>query len=214
MIQNSRSPPTLRVSSCSLFLHWVALSPGSLVLVQSLPSPPSLASIVQLPWGCPASDLSLPFAHCDSRAGWSATKAAMSSLTTSSEGENSTPRFVVGSRDDETEFLGSNMKTDETDFFEDDEEEESVRRSQHSGLEHLCGIPGSQPGFAWLLLGLQVVGSAGDTAPGCVAQLWDTAVAFMTGHVASCSRPHCLRKSSFFCKSDLGKLVDFFVLET
>uniref|UniRef100_A0A672U1C9 Inositol hexakisphosphate and diphosphoinositol-pentakisphosphate kinase n=1 Tax=Strigops habroptila TaxID=2489341 RepID=A0A672U1C9_STRHB len=48
----------------------------------------------------------------------------MSSLTTSSEGENSTPRFVVGSRDDETDFLGSNMKTDETDFFEDDEEEE------------------------------------------------------------------------------------------
>ncbi|XP_064373823.1 inositol hexakisphosphate and diphosphoinositol-pentakisphosphate kinase 1 isoform X5 [Dromaius novaehollandiae] len=49
----------------------------------------------------------------------------MSSLTTSSEGENPTPRFVVGSRDDETDFLGSNMKTDEIDFFEDDEEEES-----------------------------------------------------------------------------------------
>ncbi|XP_039932790.1 inositol hexakisphosphate and diphosphoinositol-pentakisphosphate kinase 1 isoform X2 [Hirundo rustica] len=48
----------------------------------------------------------------------------MSSLTTSSEGENATPRFVVGSRDDETEVLGSNMKTDETDFFEDDEEED------------------------------------------------------------------------------------------
>ncbi|XP_064525503.1 inositol hexakisphosphate and diphosphoinositol-pentakisphosphate kinase 1 isoform X1 [Pseudopipra pipra] len=54
----------------------------------------------------------------------------MSSLTTSSEGENSTPRFVVGSRDDETEFLGSNMKTDETDFFEDDEEEESPPERQ------------------------------------------------------------------------------------
>ncbi|XP_031978954.1 inositol hexakisphosphate and diphosphoinositol-pentakisphosphate kinase 1 isoform X6 [Corvus moneduloides] len=64
------------------------------------------------------------------RAGWLATEAAMSSPTTSSEGENSTPRFVVGSRDDETEFLGSNMKTDETDFFEDDEEEESPPERQ------------------------------------------------------------------------------------
>ncbi|XP_074405075.1 inositol hexakisphosphate and diphosphoinositol-pentakisphosphate kinase 1 isoform X7 [Zonotrichia albicollis] len=54
----------------------------------------------------------------------------MSSLTTSSEGENSAPRFVLGSRDDETEFLGSNMKTDETDFFEDDEEEESPPERQ------------------------------------------------------------------------------------
>ncbi|XP_037250649.1 inositol hexakisphosphate and diphosphoinositol-pentakisphosphate kinase 1 isoform X4 [Falco rusticolus] len=54
----------------------------------------------------------------------------MSSLTTSSEGDNSTPRFVVGSRDDETDFLGSNMKTDETDFFEDDEEEESPPERQ------------------------------------------------------------------------------------
>uniref|UniRef100_A0A8U8BLK2 Inositol hexakisphosphate and diphosphoinositol-pentakisphosphate kinase n=1 Tax=Geospiza parvula TaxID=87175 RepID=A0A8U8BLK2_GEOPR len=54
----------------------------------------------------------------------------MSSLTTSSEGESSAPRFVVGSRDDETEFLGSNMKTDETDFFEDDEEEESPPERQ------------------------------------------------------------------------------------
>ncbi|XP_069722874.1 inositol hexakisphosphate and diphosphoinositol-pentakisphosphate kinase 1 isoform X4 [Phaenicophaeus curvirostris] len=54
----------------------------------------------------------------------------MSSLTTSSEAENSTPRFVVGSRDDETDFLGSNMKTDETDFFEDDEEEESPPERQ------------------------------------------------------------------------------------
>ncbi|KFV64923.1 Inositol hexakisphosphate and diphosphoinositol-pentakisphosphate kinase 1, partial [Dryobates pubescens] len=54
----------------------------------------------------------------------------MSSLTTSTEGENSTPRFVVGSRDDETDFLGSNMKTDETDFFEDEEEEESPPERQ------------------------------------------------------------------------------------
>lgn len=58
----------------------------------------------------------------------------MSSLTTSSEGENPTARFVVGSRDDETDCLGSNMKMDETDFFEDDEEEESVRSSRHPGL--------------------------------------------------------------------------------
>ncbi|NXL90684.1 VIP1 kinase, partial [Alectura lathami] len=54
----------------------------------------------------------------------------MSSLTTSSEGETSAPRFVVGSRDDETDCLGSNMKTDETDFFEDDEEEESPPERQ------------------------------------------------------------------------------------
>ncbi|NXU53813.1 VIP1 kinase, partial [Turnix velox] len=54
----------------------------------------------------------------------------MSSLTTSSEGENSAPRFVVGSRDDETDFLESNMKTEETDFFEDDEEEESPPERQ------------------------------------------------------------------------------------
>uniref|UniRef100_A0A8C3LC77 Inositol hexakisphosphate and diphosphoinositol-pentakisphosphate kinase n=1 Tax=Chrysolophus pictus TaxID=9089 RepID=A0A8C3LC77_CHRPC len=54
----------------------------------------------------------------------------MSSLTTSNEGENPTPRFVVGSRDDETDFLGSNTKMDETDFFEDDEEEESPPERQ------------------------------------------------------------------------------------
>ncbi|KAM9532528.1 inositol hexakisphosphate and diphosphoinositol-pentakisphosphate kinase 1 isoform 2-T4 [Guaruba guarouba] len=54
----------------------------------------------------------------------------MSSPTTSSEGETSTPRFVVGSRDDETDVLGSNMKTDETDFFEDGEEEESPPERQ------------------------------------------------------------------------------------
>ncbi|NXA36148.1 VIP1 kinase, partial [Eudromia elegans] len=54
----------------------------------------------------------------------------MSSLTTSSEGENSAPRFVVGSRDDETDFLGSDMKTDEIDFFEDEEEEESPPERQ------------------------------------------------------------------------------------
>ncbi|NWW23779.1 VIP1 kinase, partial [Falcunculus frontatus] len=53
-----------------------------------------------------------------------------SPTTTSSEGESSTPRFVVGSKDDETEFLESNMKTDETDFFEDDEEEESPPERQ------------------------------------------------------------------------------------
>eukprot|EP00076_Gallus_gallus_P025179 XP_015147636.1 inositol hexakisphosphate and diphosphoinositol-pentakisphosphate kinase 1 isoform X4 [Gallus gallus] len=54
----------------------------------------------------------------------------MSSLTTSSEGENPTARFVVGSRDDETDCLGSNMKMDETDFFEDEEEEESPPERQ------------------------------------------------------------------------------------
>jgi len=104
----------------------------------------------------------------------------MSSLTTSSEGEISTPRFVVGSRDDETDSLGSNMKTDETDFFEDDEEEESVRSSQCSGLEHLCRISVPQPGFARSLL------------VGCVAQLWGATVSFLTGRVAlSCCCTRC-----------------------
>uniref|UniRef100_A0A452GGU8 Inositol hexakisphosphate and diphosphoinositol-pentakisphosphate kinase n=1 Tax=Gopherus agassizii TaxID=38772 RepID=A0A452GGU8_9SAUR len=54
----------------------------------------------------------------------------MSSLTTSHEGASSTPRFFVGTRDDETDFLGSNMKTDEIDFFEDDEESESPPERQ------------------------------------------------------------------------------------
>ncbi|KAM9125182.1 inositol hexakisphosphate and diphosphoinositol-pentakisphosphate kinase 1 isoform 4-T4 [Pangshura tecta] len=54
----------------------------------------------------------------------------MSSLTTSHEGASSTPRFFVGTRDDETDFLGSNMKTDEIDFFEDDEESESPLERQ------------------------------------------------------------------------------------
>ncbi|XP_073160731.1 inositol hexakisphosphate and diphosphoinositol-pentakisphosphate kinase 1 isoform X2 [Lepidochelys kempii] len=54
----------------------------------------------------------------------------MSSLTTSHEGESTTPRFFVGTRDDETDFLGSNMKTDEIDFFEDNEESESPPERQ------------------------------------------------------------------------------------
>ncbi|XP_048722553.2 inositol hexakisphosphate and diphosphoinositol-pentakisphosphate kinase 1 isoform X7 [Caretta caretta] len=54
----------------------------------------------------------------------------MSSLTTSHEGKSTTPRFFVGTRDDETDFLGSNMKTDEIDFFEDDEESESPPERQ------------------------------------------------------------------------------------
>ncbi|XP_074862603.1 inositol hexakisphosphate and diphosphoinositol-pentakisphosphate kinase 1 isoform X4 [Carettochelys insculpta] len=62
--------------------------------------------------------------------GWSATQAVMSSLTTSHEGENATPRFFVGTRDDETDFVGSNMKTDEIDFLEDDEESESPPERQ------------------------------------------------------------------------------------
>ncbi|XP_075773089.1 inositol hexakisphosphate and diphosphoinositol-pentakisphosphate kinase 1 isoform X8 [Pelodiscus sinensis] len=66
----------------------------------------------------------------DSRAGWSASQAVMSSLATSHEGESSTPRFFVGTRDDETDFVGSNMKTDEIDFFEDDEESESPPERQ------------------------------------------------------------------------------------
>ncbi|XP_061450725.1 inositol hexakisphosphate and diphosphoinositol-pentakisphosphate kinase 1 isoform X2 [Rhineura floridana] len=50
----------------------------------------------------------------------------MSSWTTTLEGEGTTPKFFVGSRDDEVDFLGSDMKMDETDFFEDEEEEEEL----------------------------------------------------------------------------------------
>lgn len=105
----------------------------------------------------------------------------MSSLTTSSEGENSIPRFVVGSSYDETDFLGSNMKTNETDFFEDDEEEESVRRCWYSGLEGLCTTPGSQPGFVWLLLKLGAVGTPGDVAQA----VWHHCAAVLTPHAAA-----------------------------
>lgn len=195
MVLGPGSPPTLRVSSRiplprgSLHLTWLPLfvlgsvSLDMFTLAQSLPCPPSPA-----PSGIsPGSGPSLPlFAHCDSRAGWSATEAAMSSLTTSSEGENSTPRFVVGSRDDETDFLESNMKMDETDFFEDDEEEESVRRSWHSGLEHLCRIPGFQPGFAWFLLRPQTVRTVGNMASGCVAQPCGRCIAL------TCCQTRCL----------------------
>ena len=72
----------------------------------------------------------------------------MSSLTTSSEGENPTARFVVGSRDDETDCLGSNMKMDETDFFEDEEEEESVRSCVCTAPEAV-GAAGPWPWAAW-----------------------------------------------------------------
>lgn len=137
----------------------------------------------------------------------------MSSLTTSSEGENSTPRFVVGSRDDETDFLGSNMKTDETDFFEDDEEEESVRRFRCAGLEHLCRIPGSQPGRVWSLP--QAVGHQG---------MWQQAV-WQSGSAISdrmyCIAmlpyllPHAAVNPGFFThRSFSGTIVDFFDLAT
>nr|XP_034986742.1 inositol hexakisphosphate and diphosphoinositol-pentakisphosphate kinase 1 isoform X4 [Zootoca vivipara] len=48
----------------------------------------------------------------------------MSSWTTTVEGDGTTPKFFVGSRDDEVDLPGSDMKMDEIDFFEDDEEEE------------------------------------------------------------------------------------------
>ncbi|XP_075063965.1 inositol hexakisphosphate and diphosphoinositol-pentakisphosphate kinase 1 isoform X5 [Mixophyes fleayi] len=50
----------------------------------------------------------------------------MSSLTPPCEGDSSTPRFFVGARDDETDFLESNMNPDEVDFYEEDEEEEET----------------------------------------------------------------------------------------
>ncbi|XP_062998667.1 inositol hexakisphosphate and diphosphoinositol-pentakisphosphate kinase 1 [Elgaria multicarinata webbii] len=49
----------------------------------------------------------------------------MSSWTTTLKGDTTAPKFFVGSRDDEVDFLGSDMKMDEIDFFEDEEEEEA-----------------------------------------------------------------------------------------
>ncbi|XP_029430174.1 inositol hexakisphosphate and diphosphoinositol-pentakisphosphate kinase 1 isoform X12 [Rhinatrema bivittatum] len=48
----------------------------------------------------------------------------MSSLTPPSEGDSSAPKFFVGARDDETDFLESNMNLDEVDFYEDEEDED------------------------------------------------------------------------------------------
>ncbi|XP_077329481.1 inositol hexakisphosphate and diphosphoinositol-pentakisphosphate kinase 1 isoform X16 [Lithobates pipiens] len=48
----------------------------------------------------------------------------MSSLTPPCEGNCSTPRFFVGARDDETDFLESNMNPDEVDFYEEEEDED------------------------------------------------------------------------------------------
>ncbi|KAJ7311395.1 hypothetical protein JRQ81_007019 [Phrynocephalus forsythii] len=52
----------------------------------------------------------------------------MSSWTTTLEGDEEdppkAPKFFVGSREDDVDFLGSDMKMEEIDFFEDEEEEE------------------------------------------------------------------------------------------
>ncbi|XP_040270027.1 inositol hexakisphosphate and diphosphoinositol-pentakisphosphate kinase 1 isoform X2 [Bufo bufo] len=48
----------------------------------------------------------------------------MSSLTPPCEGDSSTPRFFVGARDDETDFLESNMNPYEVDFYEEEEDED------------------------------------------------------------------------------------------
>ncbi|XP_053317981.1 inositol hexakisphosphate and diphosphoinositol-pentakisphosphate kinase 1 isoform X2 [Spea bombifrons] len=48
----------------------------------------------------------------------------MSSLTPPCEGDSSTPRFFVGARDDETDFVESNMNPEEVDFYEEEEDEE------------------------------------------------------------------------------------------
>ncbi|XP_053573704.1 inositol hexakisphosphate and diphosphoinositol-pentakisphosphate kinase 1 isoform X3 [Bombina bombina] len=50
----------------------------------------------------------------------------MSSLTPPCEGDCSTARFFVGARDDETDFLESNMNPEEIDFYEEDEDEEET----------------------------------------------------------------------------------------
>ncbi|KAE8618044.1 hypothetical protein XENTR_v10009257 [Xenopus tropicalis] len=50
----------------------------------------------------------------------------MSSLTPPFGGDSSTPSFFVGARDDETDFLESNMNQEEVDFYEEDEDEEAT----------------------------------------------------------------------------------------
>lgn len=70
----------------------------------------------------------------------------MSSWTTTLEGAATAPRFFVGSRDDEVDFLGSDVKMAEIDFFEDDEEEEE-------GVRSLPGLWASR--FVVCLLGMQ-----------------------------------------------------------
>lgn len=67
----------------------------------------------------------------------------MSSLTPPCEGDSSTPRFFVGARDDETDFLESNMNPDEVDFYEeeedeDEDEEETVRKILLYILKCIC----------------------------------------------------------------------------
>lgn len=180
---------------------------------QSPPSPPSPLPAAQPALARSAPDLLCLFCTLYSRAGWSATGAAMSSLTTSSEAENSTPRFVVGSRDDETDFLGSNMKTDETDFFEDDEEEESVRRSWCAGLEHLCRIPGSQPRCAWSLP--RAVGHRGTWQQA----VWHSGSAISDRMYCVAMLPYSLPRAAvnpgFFARRSFSStIVDFFVLAT
>ncbi|XP_078539425.1 inositol hexakisphosphate and diphosphoinositol-pentakisphosphate kinase 1 isoform X11 [Lissotriton helveticus] len=58
----------------------------------------------------------------------------MSSLTPSSEGDGSAPRFFVGSRDEETDFLESNMNLDEVHFCVDEEEEEEDEEEEEEEL--------------------------------------------------------------------------------
>ncbi|XP_041442750.1 inositol hexakisphosphate and diphosphoinositol-pentakisphosphate kinase 2 isoform X3 [Xenopus laevis] len=48
----------------------------------------------------------------------------MSSLTQPFGGDSSTPRFFVGARDDETDFLESNMNQEKVDFYEEEEDED------------------------------------------------------------------------------------------
>ncbi|XP_030045498.1 LOW QUALITY PROTEIN: inositol hexakisphosphate and diphosphoinositol-pentakisphosphate kinase 1 [Microcaecilia unicolor] len=64
----------------------------------------------------------------------------MSSLTPPSEGDSSAPKFFVGARDDETDFLESNMNLDEVDFYEDEEEEEDEEEDLPPERQIVVGI--------------------------------------------------------------------------
>ncbi|KAM6426730.1 inositol hexakisphosphate and diphosphoinositol-pentakisphosphate kinase 1 isoform 3-T4 [Liasis olivaceus] len=54
----------------------------------------------------------------------------MSSWTTNLRDGASAPKFFVGSRDEEVDFLGPDMKMDEMDFFEDEEEQEEEEEEE------------------------------------------------------------------------------------
>ncbi|KAM8974036.1 inositol hexakisphosphate and diphosphoinositol-pentakisphosphate kinase 1 isoform 2-T2 [Pelodytes ibericus] len=64
----------------------------------------------------------------------------MSSLTPPGEGDSSTPRFFVGARDDETDFVESNMNPDEVAFYEEEEDEEEETPPERQIVVGICSM--------------------------------------------------------------------------